>query len=162
MLKAPTMSVLFFIFIVTKLKSMKTYIIIISILLGLLFSCNSHKDFSRSTPQKIESDTIRIANDELAYEIIIIDGGFTNWFNTFARPRGFYTQAFLETRNRIWVQEWNYRANLPMQYSTIYDWPINYDISVDYGYEVNYMLYNYLVYFQLNHKQKLGGYTPRI
>lgn len=112
--------------------------------------------------QKINSDTIRIANEELEYEIIIIDGGFTSWFNTFARPRGFYTQSYLEIRNQVWVKEWNYRANKPSQEHLIYDWPINYDSSVNYGYEVNYILYNYLVYFQLKHNTKLGGFTPRI
>lgn len=143
---------------------MKTYLIIILSILGLILSCNSQVNNVplEKNNQKIKSDTIRIANEELEYEIIIIDGGFTSWFNTFARPRGFYTQSYLEIRNQVWVQEWNYRANKPLQENIIYDWPINYDSSANYGYEVNYMLYNYLVYFQLKHKTKLGGFTPRI
>jgi hypothetical protein len=32
---------------------------------------------------------------------------------------------------------------------------INYDQNVDYGYEVNYLIYNYMVYFQNTFKQKL-------
>jgi hypothetical protein len=39
---------------------------------------------------------------------------------------------------------------------------INYETNINYGYEVNYMLYNYLVYFQLKNNQKLGGFSPRI
>lgn len=143
---------------------MKTYLLIFITLFGVLFSCKTSteviSDEQKST--QINSDTIRIANEELEYEIIVIDGGFSSWFNTFAKPRGFYSQNYLETRNRLWVAEWNYRTNLPVQYSSIYDWPINYDYGVDYGYEVNYMLYNYLVYFQLKHKQKLGAFSPRI
>ena len=38
----------------------------------------------------------------------------------------------------------------------------NYETNINYGYEVNYMLYNYLVYFQLKNNQKLGGFSPRI
>jgi len=143
---------------------MKTYLIIILSTVGILFSCNNQLNNvdSKENDQLLESDTVRIANEELEYEIIIIDGGFTNWFNTFARPRGFYSQSYLEIRNQFWVQEWNYRVNRSPQQNSIYDWPINYDSSVNYGYEVNYMLYNYLVYFQLKHKTKLGGFTPRI
>lgn len=155
---------LFFIFIKLNFHVMKTYLIIILSIIGLLFSCKSQVNdvaFEYNN-QKINSDTIRIANEEIEYEIIIIDGGFTSWFNTFARPRSFYTQSYLEIRNQFWVQEWNYRVSRSPEPNSIYDWLINYDSSVNYGYEVNYMLYNYLVYFQLKHKTKLGGFTPRI
>jgi hypothetical protein len=142
---------------------MKTYIFTISFLLLFIFSCKTSNGviLNDNNDSKINSDTIRIANDALEYEIIIIDGGFTSWFNTFARPRGFYSQSYLEVRNRFWVIEYNNRANNPTVYSNIYEWPINYTSNVDYGYDVNYMLYNYLVYFQLQHKQNLGGYSPR-
>lgn len=142
---------------------MKAYIIITSIIIGLFISCNSSKDYSskESENSKIESDTIKIVNEELEYEIIIIDGGFSSWFNTFAKPRGFYSQSYLESRNRFWVIEYNSRTNNPMNYRNIYEWPIDYSNNVDYGYEVNYMLYNYLVYFQLKNKQNLGFYPAR-
>jgi hypothetical protein len=32
---------------------------------------------------------------------------------------------------------------------------INYDPTVDYGYEVNYLIYNYMIYFQNTFNQKL-------
>ena len=112
-------------------------------------------------PEKITSDTIRIANDELEYEVIIIDAGFTSWYNSYAKPRGFYSQSYLEARNRIWVLEWNLRAKNP-QFMDLYFLPIDYQSNINYGYEVNYMLYNYLVYFQLTNKQQLGGFTARI
>ena len=34
------------------------------------------------------------------YEVIIIDGGFNSWLNSVAQPRGFYSESFLENRNR--------------------------------------------------------------
>lgn len=141
---------------------MKIYIIIFCTIIGLILSCNSSKDFSTKENSKIESDTIKIANNELEYEIIIIDSGFNSWFNTFAKPRGFYSQSYLETRNRVWIVEYNNRTNNAMKYRDIYEWPIDYSYNIDYGYEVNYMLYNYLVYFQFKNKQKLGGFTPRL
>jgi hypothetical protein len=51
----------------------------------------------------------------------------------------------------------------PLQYNpNLYEMTINYESNIDYGYEVNYMIYNYLFYFQLTNKQQLGGFMPRI
>lgn len=141
---------------------MKTVIIGLSIFVGILFSCNSTKELNKSAPQ-LASDTIRIANDEVEYDVTIIDGGFRQWFNTNARPKNMYTQNYLESRNRIWVLEWNRRAQLPSQYnSNLYELPINYESNINYGFDVNYMIYNYLVYFQMNFKQPLGGFQARL
>lgn len=142
---------------------MKHYLFIFALIFGLLFSCNSNKNYNDKENPKLESDIIRIANDDIEYEVIIIDPGFTSWFNSYARPRGYYTESFLKARNTFWVSEWNRRVLQPMQYSpNLYEMQINYDSFTDYGYEVNYMIYNYLVYFQLVNKQQLGGFTPRI
>lgn len=142
---------------------MKTYISILTIVFAMLLSCNSSKEMVSNDKPKLESDTVRIANDEIEYEVIIIDGGFTYWFNAYARPRSFYTQSFLEARNRLWVLEWNRRANSPSIYnSNLYEIPINYQSGIDYGFEVNYMIYNYLTYFQLTNKQQLGGFPARL
>lgn len=128
----------------------------------MLFSCNSNKLIAENDQPKLESDTVRIANDEIEYEVTIIDPGFTSWFNSNARPRSFYSQSYLEARNRVWVTEWNRRVLLPQQYNpNWYEMQINYNLGTDYGFEVNYMIYNYLVYFQLTNNQRLGGFTPR-
>lgn len=140
---------------------MLKYLFIGILLISLVFSCQSNKNFSTENKQKLTSDTIRIANEEIEYEVIIIDGGFTTWFNTFAKPREFYTQDFLESRNRFWVLEWNNRARDP-RLINLYDMQINYETNINYGFEVNYMLYNYLVYFQMTNKQQLGGFPARI
>lgn len=127
------------------------------------FVSYSQKDEKVLEKKKMTSDTLRIENEELEYEIIIIDPGFTSWFNSFAQPRGFYGQHYLEARNRVWVIEWNNRARNPLQFNTLlYELPIDYQSSINYGYEVNYLLYNYLVYFQLTNRQNLGGFVARI
>ena len=143
---------------------MKSIVVLLFAVFSILVACNSSKTQKKFDDKpKLESDTIRISNNEIEYDVIIIDGGFTSWFNTYARPRSFYTQSYLEARNRVWVLEWNRRAMLPSQYNpNLYEMTINYETNINYGYEVNYMLYNYLVYFQLKNNQKLGGFSPRI
>lgn len=104
-----------------------------------------------------ENDTIRIKNDSLEYEIIIIEPGFNSWLYT-QRPRGYYSQGYLENRNVLYVTEYNMRVrNFQIFDPLMYPQEINYDFSLDYGYEVNYLLYNYFIYFQQKFKQKLIG-----
>lgn len=144
---------------------MKNIIYIFAILFVIL-SCSSNKslvlDHKKEEPTAKTSDTVRIANEELEYEVIIIDGGFNTWLNSIAKPRGYYTEDYLESRNKIYSLEWNNRARQPMQYNTnLYEMQINYDNSIHYGYEVNYLIYNYFIYFQITNKQQLAGFAPR-
>jgi thioredoxin-related protein len=142
---------------------MKRIFLLLFAVFSILIACKASQDKkSFEDKPKLESDTIRISNEELKYDIIIVDPGFTNWFNTYARPRNYYTQSYMESRNKVWILEWNIRAQNPKKYGDIYDMMINYQTNINYGFEVNYMLYNYLIYFQLTYKQQLGGYTPRI
>ena len=158
------MSVLFFTFILLNQGAMKRVLLLLSALFFFLIACSVSQDKkSFNNKPKLESDTIRISNEEIEYEVLIIDIGFPSWFNSYAKPRNYYSQSYLESRNRIWVLEWNRRAMLSSQYNpNLYEMSINYEQNIDYGYEVNYMLYNYLVYFHLTHNQRLGGFTPRI
>lgn len=131
--------------------------------------CNSTKqavaisDEEQQAFKQIEGDTISISSDKTEYEIIIIEPGFNTWLQSIARPEGYYSQSFLESRNQIWVTNWNQRVLQPQQFSTqLYEMQINYQPHIDYGYEVNYKLYNYFVYFQRKYKQRLGTFTPRL
>ena len=142
---------------------MKWYFGIIGLICGLLLSCNaSQGNKAFSDTKNPNNDTIRISNEELEYEIIIFDPGFNAWLMSHARPRGYYSQSYLEARNRVWVLEWNIRANLPLQNRNLYEMRIDYDSHTNYGYEVNYLLFNYLVYFQQKNNVNLGGFSPRI
>ncbi|OYQ37834.1 hypothetical protein CHU92_07525 [Flavobacterium cyanobacteriorum] len=142
---------------------MKTYIFSFLTVLTLLLACNSQNKTvsasARSNTTATVNDTVRIANDELEYEIIIIDPGFNGWLASRARPRGYYSQQYFENKNRMWITEWNIRAN-QINYQALYQMPIDYQHHIDYGYEVNYLLYNYLVYFQQVNRQRLGGVVP--
>lgn len=110
-----------------------------------------------------EGENVEIADEESNYEIIIIDPGFYNWLISIARPEGYYSQTFLENRNSLYVMEWNRRFYNPTEFNgQLYELPIDYDPTIDYGYEVNYKLYNYFIYFQRKYNQRLGPYIPRI
>lgn len=139
-------------------------IIFILLTILILVSCSSTKTGIAKTSSEINSkkiDTIRIANDSLEYEVIIIDGGFTTWLNSQAKPRGFYTESYLENKNQIYVREWNNRALQPQRFNpNLYEMQINYNSNIHYGYEVNYLIYNYMIYFQINNKQQLAGFVP--
>jgi hypothetical protein len=141
------------------------YILLISI---FTFNCNSTKKATvDNSDERLESlkqnDTVKIANDEIEYEIMIIEPGFNFWLASTARQRGYYSQQFLENRNRLYVMEWNQRVLLPQQYRTdLYELQIDYQPEIDYGYEVNYVLYNYFIYFQQTYNQRLGPFIPRI
>ena len=124
------------------------------------FSLSSVVDFGLSIVLQLE--TI-INSDENTYEIIIIEPGFNAWLASTARPRLYYTQEFMEARNQIYVTNWNIRVNQPQQFDpNLYELRIDYDRFEDYGYDINYKLYNYFIYFQLTYKQKLGPFVPRI
>ena len=108
-------------------------------------------------------DTVNIASDETEYEIIIIEPGFNFWLQSIARPEGYYSQSYLENRNQLYVINWNIRVTQPSRFDpNLYLLQIDYDSGIDYGYEVNYKLYNYFIFFQRKYNQRLGPFLPRI
>ena len=139
-------------------------IVIVLALIFTLASCHFDKNIvakaKKPAPSKA-SDVVRIANDSLQYEVIIMDSGFNSWLAGNAKPRGFYSESYLEDRNQIYVSEWNSRAMQPQRYNDLYTMQIDYDRHIHYGYEVNYLIYNYMIYFQIANKQQLGGFAPR-
>ncbi|MBQ4819110.1 DUF6146 family protein [Aquimarina sp. MMG016] len=130
--------------------------IIYTLLLGFLaYSCGTTKDKNTYISYADQAnDTIRIANDSLEYEIIIIEPGFNAWLVT-QQPRGFYGENFLEMRNRQYVVEYNLRVAQPQRFDpNLYMQQINYEPFIHYGYEVNYLLYNYFLFFEQRYNQR--------
>ena len=139
---------------------MKKLLLPLLILLTII-GCNTSKNiaaFNKNT--SAINDTVRIANDSLEYEVIIIDNGFSSWLASRAQPRNYYSQSFLENKNNIYVGEWNSRVLQPQRYGNLYEMRIDYSPNINYGYEVNYLIYNYFIYFQNTNNQKLGGHVP--
>jgi hypothetical protein len=137
------------------------------VIIALIASCKSYNNNqvinNGNDSGLIENDTVSISSDESDYEIIIIEPGFNAWLLTRARPVGFHSQQWLESRNALLVQSWNQRNLQPSVYDpSLYELRIDYDTRTDYGYEVNYKLYNYFLYFQLTYNQRLSSFIPRI
>jgi len=142
------------------MKLLKQLLILFSF--GLFFySCGSSPINKNTTS---EEKPVIIANDSLEYEVIIIDPGFNAFLVSIAQPEGFYSQNYLEARNRFWVLEWNNRARNPGQFNAnIYENIIDYQSTIDYGYNVNYKLFNYFLFAQKKYKMSLGGgFSARI
>jgi len=133
----------------------------------VVLSCNHH-NAGLELREKLafaseNEEAVQISNEEVAYEITIIDPGFYTWLHSIARPEGYYSQTFLENRNRLMVIEWNQRAMQPTRFDpNLYQMQVDYQQNIDYGYEVNYKLYNYFIFFQRKYKQRLGAFVPRI
>ncbi|RPD93432.1 hypothetical protein EGM88_13090 [Aureibaculum marinum] len=134
---------------------MKNIIYVLGIVSYLIVGCSSQQ--TMTTTEEKEAP-VRIANDSLEYEIIILDPGFTSYLAT-AKPQNYYSQSTLETKNEVYVREWNYRARNPMQYnSNIYENEIDYQPHIDYGMEVNYKLYQYFQFAQRKYKMRLSSF----
>ena len=145
------------------------FLLLFLMLILAVTSCNSSKKTVEPGPdEKIafnqtEGDTIQIASDKTEYQIIIIEPGFNYWLRSIAKPEGYYSQSYLENRNRLYVMNWNQRVLTPGQFDPSLDQlQIDYNDQTDYGYEVNYKLYNYFIYFQRKYNQRLGPFLPRI
>ena len=126
-----------------------------------IYSCGTSKNRDlKNTGNTTANDTVRIANDSLEYEVIIIEPGFNLFINSIARPKGYYSQSYLENKNRFLVADYNARVNQPFQYNpNLYVQQINYDPNIDYGYDVNYLLYNYFVFISREYNQRFSVST---
>ena len=132
----------------------------------MIYGCSSMKEgygndpndaYVRTADTTEVNDTVRIANDSLEYEIIIIDPGFSSFLYSQARPSGYYSQSYLENKNRFLVSDYNQRVRQPFGYDPdIYEQEINYDPQIDYGYDVNYKLYYYFVYLSHRYNQRFS------
>ncbi|PZW42689.1 hypothetical protein LX95_01005 [Mesonia algae] len=135
---------------------MKNFILFCIVLFGV-YSCSSTKSIDKSGKENstsVSNDTIRIANDNLEYEIIIVEPGFNSWLAT-QRSKEHYSLSLLENKNSFMVSSYNSRVTTGDYNRDLYSWEINYDSTLKYGLEVNYLLYQYLQYFQEKYNQKL-------
>lgn len=134
---------------------MKNLIYIFVIVGFLIMGCGTQQSTTSTTDKE---EPVRIANDSLEYEIMIIDPGFTSYLVT-AKPQSYYSLTTLESKNRIYVMEWNNRFRSPSRFnSNIYENEIDYQPNIDYGMEVNYKLYQYFQFAQKKYKMRLSSF----
>jgi len=135
---------------------LRNFILFGLILFGI-YSCSSTKNTNnlpQKTPSTVTNDTVRIANDSLEYEIIIVEPGFNSWLTT-QRPSSYYNLSFLKNKNIFMVTTYNSRVTTGKYNAELYPREINYDPTLEYGQEVNYLLYHYFLYFQEKYNQTL-------
>ena len=120
----------------------------------IVFACGTTTKTIQSK-NDLPEHAVRISNDSLEYEIIILDIGFNTYLLSIAQPMNYYSQNYYETKNRFYVTEWNIRHRNPLKYnSNIYENEIDYDFNTDYGLEVNYKLFNYFKFVEYKYKQR--------
>ena len=149
-----------------KNRSMRNLLLFVFVGL-MIYSCSStggpatqtHDPYDADT-LSVGNDTVRIANDSLEYEILIIDPGFATFLASKALPEGHYSLNYLENKNQFLVADYNQRVDQPFNYNrNIYEQKINYSPNIEYGYEVNYKLYNYFVYLTYRYNQRFSVST---
>ncbi|WNW00736.1 DUF6146 family protein [Tenacibaculum sp. HL-MS23] len=134
------------------MKTLKYFSTVIILIISF-YACGSSSIKNKTT---VKEAPVVIKNDSLEYEITIIDIGFTTYLNTIARPPGFHSQFYLENKNRLYVSVWNSRVNNPINFNTnIYENIIDYNQNVNYGYDVNYKLFNYFEFAQRKYRMTL-------
>lgn len=133
---------------------MKNTLLILVIL--LFTNCTSIKKTNSTTKKtEIPNNAVRIANEELSYEIIILDIGFDSYLASTSKSMSYYSEHFLEQKNRNYVTIWNQRAQNLLKYNpNIYENVIDYDINTHYGLEVNYKLYHYFKFVEHKYHEK--------
>lgn len=141
------------------------HLLLFVILITVVCNCNSSKNLAQAEDDKLQiksEDTLTLSSKALEYDIVIIEPGFQSWLISTAKPEGYYTKNYLERKNWRYVTEWNTRVLQPQRYNpNLYELRIDYRHGIDYGYDLNYKLYNYFIFFQNNYKQNLlGGVVP--
>ncbi|SNR17309.1 DUF6146 family protein [Tenacibaculum jejuense] len=135
------------------MKKLLYYIFLSFTVIFVVSNCTTTKSI-RKTDTKEEPVVIK--NDSLEYEIIILDIGFNQYLINVAQPVGYYTQAYLENRNRFLVPIWNARVSNPTRFNpNIYQTIIDYDPHINYGYDVNYKLFHYFQFAQRKYRMSL-------
>lgn len=125
------------------------------ILIFSIAACVTHKQSIAKTSG--EEKAVVIANDSLAYKIIILDIGFNTYLNSIAQPMHFYSEAYYKLKNDFYVNEWNRNVlSSNAGFRNLFEQTIDYDPSIDYGLEVNYKLFNYFKFVEYKYRYKFN------
>lgn len=117
------------------------YLLFISVLTLALYSCQSSKPVSASDAPAQELSVE--ASDSTEYELIVFDPRFDTFLATQPYPKEFYSNDYYQNWNYRYCVEWNIRHSNPIRYGDFYQTEIPYDLSVDYGVDFNFTLYQY-------------------
>lgn len=135
---------------------MKNFIYLFFLIL-ITYSCSSTAKLNESNSEVASNenqDTLKITNNNFAYEIIIDEPDYNAWLSK-QQPKSTYQLSFLENKNASFSSSYNERVTHKNYNQDLYPWEINYNPNLSYGLEVNYSLYTYFLYFQEKYNQIL-------
>jgi hypothetical protein len=131
-----------------KISKMKQIFIFWSMVL-ILWSCSASREAVKTSASLIQG-----SNDSTQYEIRVIDPHFDHWYLTNFSPAKDRTNDFYREKNLEAVGTWNnYFHNGRCLW--LIDSPINYFPEIDYGIDVNRILYWYFLYIHDKYRIKL-------
>ena len=114
-------------------------------------ACAPIGNYRSTSDAAVRETNIVRNNDQQEYELIIIDPGYNQWKVTNARPVWFYSKAYYENWNQIYVQAWNEKVSQAVYYSSAnypFENRIEYNPNIDYGLALNYELFTYFKYVE--------------
>ena len=130
-----------------KTIAMKNLIIGVFVLF-IAWSCApSHQVAATAKPPVIKADSTE-------YEVIVIDPEFDHWYLIHFTPAKDYSNSYYRAKNQVGVSNWN-DYFIRSLYPKIIDSSIVYDNSIDYGIEVNRVLFWYFKYYEDQFKIRL-------
>lgn len=122
-------------------------VLILLLSVAALSSCGP---LPMATAPDVQPDIVMGKVGENEYEVRIYDQGFNKWFARNARPVNFHTQQYYELMNDRYASVWNEKAaskRLSLIHSPVHI-PLNYDPTIDYGLEIDYILFHYFQYVE--------------
>jgi hypothetical protein len=88
----------------------------------------------------VRIDPVKAPIDSVEYRLVITEPGYDSWMATHSRPEWYYSDSYYKNWNQLFVIEWNERART-RGYQMPYEYTIEYENRIDYGFEVEYQLY---------------------
>jgi hypothetical protein len=139
--------------------AMKRFVLFL--ILPVLAGCGPYQQIADTTGKSSHILNISKDNqDQDQYDIVIIDPGFDNWFETTWNPAVDHPEKYYDLWNDQYVAAWNYKAT-QMGSSDVFDSVINYDPGTDYGMKVSRTLYYYFRYVEIVKKTQILDYKRR-
>lgn len=111
-----------------------------------LTGCASQKSVEGKAPETRVSALEQ--EDSTQYELVVLDPGFDTFLATLTYGKDYYSDAYYQSWNIRYVQEWNYRCQNPLRYGSFFDTEIPYNPQLNYGLEFNYRLYHYFLFIE--------------
>lgn len=126
---------------------MKAILCVIGIMIFLFFSNNQQEKVTEGKPKaEIKQNT-----DSVEYELIVFDIGFESYLAKIPYTKDYYSNEYLNNWNLRYVTEWNNRVLNPVRYGSFYETQIDYRPNIDYGLDLNFKLYHYFQFIEMEH-----------